>query len=43
MPWQGYNFEDAIVSERVVRDDIFHPIHIEEFELEVRESAAKKS
>nr|GFC80310.1 beta subunit of RNA polymerase, chloroplastic [Tanacetum cinerariifolium] len=38
-PWQGYNFEDAIViSERVVRDDIFTSIHIEEFELEVRET-----
>ncbi|RYZ69269.1 MAG: DNA-directed RNA polymerase subunit beta, partial [Proteobacteria bacterium] len=34
MPWQGYNFEDAIViSERVVREDIFTSIHIEEFEL----------
>src|SRR5213075_990306 len=31
MPWQGYNFEDAIViSERVVRDDIYTSIHIEE-------------
>ncbi|MCP2042491.1 DNA-directed RNA polymerase subunit beta [Pontibacter sp. HSC-36F09] len=39
MPWQGYNFEDAIViSEKVVRDDIFTSIHIEEFELEVRET-----
>ena len=39
MPWQVYNFEDAIViSERVVRDDIFTSIHIEEFELEVRET-----
>ncbi len=39
MPWQGYNFEDAIViSERVVRDDVFTSIHIEEFELEVRET-----
>ncbi len=39
MPWQGYNFEDAIViSERVVRDDIFTSIHIEEFELEVRDT-----
>ena len=34
MPWQGYNFEDAIViSEKVVRDDIFHSIHIDEYEL----------
>ncbi len=39
MPWQGYNFEDAIViSEKVVRDDIFTSIHIEEFELEVRDT-----
>ncbi len=39
MPWQGYNFEDAIViSERVVRDDIYTSIHIEEFELEVRDT-----
>lgn len=39
MPWQGYNFEDAIViSENVVRNDIFTSIHIEEFELEVRDT-----
>jgi len=39
MPWQGYNFEDAIViNEKVVRDDIFTSIHIEEFELEVRDT-----
>jgi len=39
MPWQGYNFEDAIViSERVVREDIFTSIHIEEYELEVRDT-----
>ncbi len=39
MPWQGYNFEDAIViSERVVRDDIFTSIHIDEFDLEVRDT-----
>jgi DNA-directed RNA polymerase subunit beta len=39
MPWQGYNFEDAIViSERVVREDIFTSIHIEEFETEVRDT-----
>ncbi|MCK6616532.1 MAG: DNA-directed RNA polymerase subunit beta [Cyclobacteriaceae bacterium] len=39
MPWQGYNFEDAIViSEKVVRDDIYTSIHIEEFELEVRDT-----
>ena len=39
MPWQGYNFEDAIViSERVVRDDVYTSVHIEEFELEVRDT-----
>lgn len=39
MPWQGYNFEDAIViSERVVREDWFTSIHIEEFELQVRDT-----
>lgn len=39
MPWQGFNFEDAIViSERVVSEDIFTSIHIEEFELEVRDT-----
>jgi len=39
MPWQGYNFEDAIViSEKVVREDIFTSIHIDEFELEVRDT-----
>ena len=39
MPWQGYNFEDAIViSERVVKEDIFTSIHIEEYELEVRDT-----
>jgi len=39
MPWRGYNFEDAIViSERVVRDDIYTSIHIEEFELQVRDT-----
>jgi DNA-directed RNA polymerase subunit beta len=39
MPWQGYNFEDAIViSERVVSQDIFTSIHIDEFELEVRDT-----
>ncbi len=39
MPWQGYNFEDAIViSEQVVREDVFTSIHIEEFELEVRDT-----
>ncbi|GDX47498.1 MAG: DNA-directed RNA polymerase subunit beta [Bacteroidota bacterium] len=39
MPWKGYNFEDAIViSERIVREDIFTSLHIEEFELEVRDT-----
>ncbi|MEQ8475600.1 DNA-directed RNA polymerase subunit beta [Fulvivirga sp.] len=39
MPWQGYNFEDAIViSEKVVRNDVYTSIHIEEFELEVRDT-----
>ncbi len=39
MPWQGYNFEDAIViSERVVREDIFTSIHIDEYTLEVRDT-----
>ena len=36
MPWQGYNYKDAIViSERIVREDLFTSIHIEEFTLEV--------
>jgi len=39
MPWKGYNFEDAIViSERVVREDVFTSIHIEEFIMEVRDT-----
>ncbi|MBU6158073.1 MAG: DNA-directed RNA polymerase subunit beta [Bacteroidetes bacterium] len=39
MPWKGYNFEDAIViSEKIVKDDLFTSIHIEEFELEVRDT-----
>ena len=39
MPWKGYNFEDAIVlSERVVREDIFTSIHIEAFEVDVRDT-----
>jgi DNA-directed RNA polymerase subunit beta len=39
MPWKGYNFEDAIViSERVVRDDIFTSLHIDEYSLEVRDT-----
>jgi DNA-directed RNA polymerase subunit beta len=39
MPWKGYNFEDAVViNEKVVKDDIFTSIHIEEFTLEVRDT-----
>ena len=39
MPWKGYNFEDAIViSERVVREDIFTSIHIDEYSLDVRDT-----
>lgn len=39
MPWRGYNFEDAIViSERCVQDDVYTSIHIEEFELQVRDT-----
>ena len=39
MPWKGYNFEDAIViSERVVREDIFTSIHVDEYSLEVRDT-----
>src|SRR3546814_8585491 len=39
MPWQGYNFEDSIlISERIVRDDVFTSIHIEEFEVMARDT-----
>jgi DNA-directed RNA polymerase subunit beta len=39
MPWMGYNFEDSIlISERIVRDDIFTSIHIEEFEVMARDT-----
>ena len=39
MPWSGYNFEDAIlVSERVVRDDVFTSVHIQEFEVGARDT-----
>ncbi len=39
MPWKGYNFEDAIViSEKVVKEDIFTSIHIDEFSLDVRDT-----
>src|SRR6202008_4100782 len=39
MPWKGYNFEDAIViSEKIVRDDIFTSLHVDEYSLEVRDT-----
>jgi len=39
MPWKGYNFEDAIViNERIAKEDMFTSIHIDEFELEVRDT-----
>ena len=39
MPWKGYNFEDAIVlSERVVREDVFTSLHIQSFEIDVRDT-----
>ena len=39
MPWKGYNFEDAIViNERVVREDVFTSVHVDEYILEVRET-----
>lgn len=39
MPWHGYNFEDSIlISERIVRDDVFTSIHIEEYEVAARDS-----
>ncbi len=39
MPWNGYNFEDSIlISERIVRDDVFSSIHIEEFEVAARDT-----
>jgi DNA-directed RNA polymerase subunit beta len=43
MPWQGYNYEDAIIiSERMLKDDRFTSIHIEEFELEARDTKLGK-
>ncbi len=43
MPWGGYNFEDAILlSEKLVRDDVFTSIHIEEFEVEARDTKLGK-
>ena len=39
MPWNGYNYEDSIlISERIVRDDVFTSIHIEEFEISARDT-----
>jgi DNA-directed RNA polymerase subunit beta len=39
MPWEGYNYEDAIViSERMVREDLFTSIHVEEYEVEARDT-----
>ena len=39
MPWQGYNFEDAIViSDKVVREDVFTSVHIDAYTLEVRDT-----
>src|SRR3989304_2702324 len=43
MPWRGYNFEDSIlVSEKIVKEDIFTSIHIEEFECVARETKLGK-
>jgi DNA-directed RNA polymerase subunit beta len=39
MPWNGYNYEDSIlISERIVKDDVFTSIHIEEFEVTARDT-----
>jgi len=39
MPWNGYNYEDSIlISERIVRDDVFTSVHIEEFEVAARDT-----
>ncbi|WP_321279231.1 DNA-directed RNA polymerase subunit beta [Marinifilum fragile] len=39
MPWKGYNYEDAIViSERIVKDDVFTSVHVDEYTLEVRDT-----
>jgi DNA-directed RNA polymerase subunit beta len=43
MPWQGYNFEDSIlISERLVKDDVFTSIHIEEFDVSARDTKLGK-
>ena len=39
MPWNGYNYEDSIlISERIVKDDVFTSVHIEEFEVAARDT-----
>ena len=39
MPWNGYNYEDSIlISERILRDDVFTSIHIEEYEVAARDT-----
>ena len=39
MPWRGFNFEDSIlISEKLVRDDVFTSVHLEEYEVDVRET-----
>jgi DNA-directed RNA polymerase subunit beta len=43
IPWRGYNFEDAIIiGERIVKDDVFTSVHIEEFEVEARDTKLGK-
>ena len=43
MPWRGYNFEDAmVVSERLVKDDVFTSVHIEQFEIDARDTKLGK-
>ncbi|MDD5454474.1 MAG: DNA-directed RNA polymerase subunit beta [Candidatus Ratteibacteria bacterium] len=43
MPWEGYNFEDAIlVSEKIIKEDVYTSVHIEEFEVECRETKLGK-
>ena len=39
LPWEGYNFEDAVViSERLVSDDVYTSIHVQKYDIEVRET-----
>src|SRR3546814_12333633 len=43
MPWNGYNYEDSIlISERIVKDDVFTSIHIEEFEVMARDRSEER-